>query len=60
MRLCRHRAPEFGDELMSYDALDRVATSSRGEAAASGCATPSASIATTLTYDPLDRVTAVT
>ncbi|MEQ1931767.1 MAG: hypothetical protein ABL957_14720, partial [Parvularculaceae bacterium] len=58
LRLCRHRAPEFGDELFAYDALDRLSMSSRGEAAASGCATPSAGIRSALTYDLLDRVTA--
>ncbi|MEQ1931762.1 MAG: RHS repeat-associated core domain-containing protein [Parvularculaceae bacterium] len=58
LRLCRHRAPEFGDELFAYDALDRLSMSSRGEAAASGCATPSAGIRSGLTYDAMDRVTA--
>ena len=58
-RLCRHRAPEFGDELFSYDALDRLVSSSRGEGAASGCAAPSASLATVRSYDALDRETAL-
>lgn len=58
-RLCRHRAPEFGDELFAYDALDRLIQSSRGEASGSGCSTPSSSIRTTNTYDAMGRITLV-
>jgi len=57
LRLCRHRAPEFGDELFRYDAMDRLQLSSRGEAPASGCATPSAAIRTAFTYDARGRLT---
>tara|TARA_Y100000052_G_scaffold23217_1_gene24654 strand:- start:847 stop:4959 length:4113 start_codon:yes stop_codon:yes gene_type:complete len=57
LQLCRHHAPEFGDELFAYDAMDRVIQSSRGEATGSGCGTPSSSLRTTLTYDVMGRVT---
>lgn len=57
LRLCRHRAPEFGDELFAYDAMDRLQFSSRGEAAAAGCVTPSASIRTAFSYDARGRLT---
>jgi RHS repeat-associated protein len=57
LRLCRHRAPEFGDELFTYDAMDRLHTSSRGEAPNAGCATPSSSIRTAYTYDTRGRLT---
>jgi RHS repeat-associated protein len=58
-RLCRHRAPEFGDELFAYDSLDRLQFSSRGEAAASGCGAPSTALRTAFTYDALDRQTLI-
>jgi RHS repeat-associated protein len=57
LKLCRHRAPEFGDELFAYDAMDRLTFSSRGEAPASGCAAPSASIRTAYAYDARGRLT---
>lgn len=57
LRLCRHSAPEMGDELFAYDSLDRLQYSSRGESAGSGCASPTASIRTAFTYDALDRLT---
>ncbi|MGQ3051667.1 MAG: RHS repeat-associated core domain-containing protein [Roseateles sp.] len=56
LRLCRHRAPEFGDELFTYDAMDRLQFSSRGEAPATGCTTPSSSIRTAYTYDARGRL----
>lgn len=56
LRLCRHRAPEFGDELFSYDAMDRLQSSSRGEAPASGCSAPSTSIRTAYSYDARGRL----
>jgi len=59
LRLCRHRAPEFGDELMAYDASDRLTMSSRGEAAGTTCATPSAAKRTVFGYDDLDRQTSI-
>jgi RHS repeat-associated protein len=55
-RLCRHRAPEFGDELFAYDAMDRVQFSSRGEAPGSDCGTPSASIRTFYRHDARGRL----
>ena len=57
MRLCRHQTPEMGDELFSYDLINRLLYSSRGEASGSGCAEPSASLRTRFHYDALDRVT---
>ena len=57
LRLCRHRAPEFGDELFSYDALDRLRYRSRGESPATSCATPLSSLRTAYTYDPRGRLT---
>ena len=57
LRLCRHRAPEFGDELFVYDVMDRLQFSSRGEAAGDGCAKPSAPIRTDYTYDARGRLT---
>lgn len=57
LRLCRHQAPEFGDELFAYDALDRLQHSSRGQAAGTNCGTPSVALRTTNTYDALGRIT---
>ena len=57
LRLCRHRAPEFGDELFAYDPMDRMVFSSRGEAAGTACDIPSASIRTAFSYDELGRLT---
>ncbi|MEM6554735.1 MAG: hypothetical protein AAF642_02610, partial [Pseudomonadota bacterium] len=54
-RLCRHHAPEFGDELFMYDDANQLLGSSRGEAAGSACAQPSASRATYYGYDPMGR-----
>jgi len=56
LRLCRHRAPEFGDELFTYDKMDRLEYSSRGEVAAETCPVPSASIRTHFQYDALGRL----
>ncbi len=58
-RLCRHRAPEFGDELFAYDNADQVTSSSRGETAGSSCATPSSTIRTAFTYDQMGRQTLI-
>ncbi|WP_300391212.1 RHS repeat-associated core domain-containing protein [Henriciella sp.] len=57
LRLCRHRAPEFGDELFQYDAADQLTASSRGEPAGSGCAAPSSSLRTLFSYDNMGRQT---
>lgn len=59
LRLCRHRAPEFGDELFSYDNANQLTLSSRGETAGSGCATPSAARRTAFTYDNMGRQTLI-
>jgi RHS repeat-associated protein len=59
LRLCRHRAPELGDELFAYDAKDQLTMSSRGETAGSGCATPSAARRTVFTYDQMGRQTLI-
>jgi YD repeat-containing protein len=56
LRLCRHRAPEFGDELFTYDAMDRLHFSSRGEAAGTGCAEPSPTIRTRHHHDARGRL----
>jgi RHS repeat-associated protein len=57
LRLCRHRAPEFGDELFEYDDRNQVRYSSRGEAVADGCPSPSPSLRTAFTYDQRGRHT---
>jgi RHS repeat-associated protein len=57
LRLCRHRAPEFGDELFEYYDNDKLRYSSRGETAAIGCAATSAALRTELTYDNRGRLT---
>jgi len=59
LRLCRHKTPEMGDELFQYTVLDQIYASSRGEASGTGCALPSTSLRTVLTYDDLGRVTNV-
>lgn len=59
LRLCRHRAPEFGDELFAYDAAGQLTMSSRGEAAGSTCGAPSAARRTVFSYDPMGRQTMV-
>ncbi len=56
LQLCRHRAPEMGDEIFSYDALDRLQKEASGQPAGSGCPIPSTD-AITYYYDALDRVT---
>lgn len=56
-RLCRHRAPEFGDELFWYDNANQLQWSSRGEAAGSSCAVPSSSRRTRYIYDAMGRKT---
>ena len=56
-RLCRHRAPEMGDEVFSYDGLDRLQYEASGQSAGSGCVTPPAGARIAYTYDALDRVT---
>jgi RHS repeat-associated protein len=57
LRVCRHRAPEFGDELFAYDPRGLLQFSSRGEAPGTGCAAPSAGLRTEFTYDPRRRLT---
>ncbi|MEL6365028.1 MAG: RHS repeat-associated core domain-containing protein [Pseudomonadota bacterium] len=59
LRLCRHRAPEIGDELFQYDIADRLVKSARGVPAAGGCATPPASDTITYIYDDLERQTGI-
>ncbi len=56
LRLCRHRAPEFGDELFAYNNVNQMTMYSRGEAAGTGCATPSSSLRTALSYDSMGRL----
>ncbi|MEO1323889.1 MAG: RHS repeat-associated core domain-containing protein [Pseudomonadota bacterium] len=58
-RLCRHRAPEFGDELFAYDNANQLTMSSRGEAAGSTCGTPSAARRIAFTYDAMGRQTLI-
>jgi RHS repeat-associated protein len=59
LRLCRHRAPEFGDELFTYDNANQLTMSSRGETAGTNCATPSAARRTAFSYDNMGRQTLV-
>jgi len=59
LRLCRHRAPEFGDELFTYDDANQLTMSSRGEAAGTSCSTPTSSIRTAFSYDPMGRQTLI-
>ena len=58
-RLCRHRAPEFGDELFAYDNANQLTMTSRGEAAGSTCGTPTSTIRTAFTYDAMGRQTLI-
>ncbi len=58
-RLCRHRAPELGDELFGYDVLDRLTQKASGQAAGSGCAAPPAAARTTTNYDPMGRIASI-
>ncbi len=53
--LCRHATPEMGDELFTYDALDRIQYASRGETSGTTCATPTAAIRTAYSYDEMGR-----
>lgn len=60
LRLCRHRAPEFGDEVFLYDSEGLLTQSGRGQAAASGCVTSiGASIRVTHAYDAIHRETSL-
>lgn len=59
LRLCRHRAPEFGDELFAYDNANQLTSSSRGETVGTGCSTPSSNIRTSFTYDDMGRQTLI-
>ena len=59
LRLCRHKAPEFGDELFAYDDADQMTMSSRGETAGTNCGTPTSTIRTEFTYDPMGRQTLI-
>ena len=54
-RLCRHRAPELGDELFAYDALDRLIQKASGLAAATTCDAPPAAERTETTFDVMGR-----
>lgn len=55
-RLCRHSAPEFGDELFIYNNANELTAWSRGETGGSGCASSStASLTTQFEYDGLGR-----
>lgn len=61
LRLCRHRAPEFGDEVFVYDTEDRLIQSGRGASAATTCLTSvPTGIRVTRAYDVLGRETGVT
>lgn len=57
--LCRHRAPEFGDELFWYDNANQLQWSSRGEATGSTCVVPSSSRRTRFNYDAMGRTTSI-
>ncbi len=60
LRLCRHRAPEFGDEVFLYDSEGQLTQSGRGAATASGCvSTIPTSIRVTHGYDALHRETSI-
>lgn len=54
-RVCRHRAPEFGDELFQYNAAGELTDSSRGESQGSGCSVPSPNLKTHFIYDAMGR-----
>lgn len=61
LRLCRHRAPEFGDEVFLYDSEGLPTQSGRGQAAASGCVTSiGTGIRVTRGYDSVHRETSIT
>lgn len=59
LRLCRHRAPELGDELFAYDNANQLTMSSRGDTVGTTCATPSSARRTTFTYDAMGRQTLI-
>lgn len=60
LRLCRHRAPEFGDEVFLYDSEGLLTQSGRGQAAASGCVTSiGTGIRVTHAYDAVHRETSL-
>lgn len=56
-QLCRHRAPELGDELYTYDSMDRLLYKATGLAADTGCAVPPQSERSETYYDEMGRVT---
>lgn len=55
LRLCRHQAPEFGDELFVYDNANQLKQTSRGELSGSSCAPPTPNKRTVFTYDSMGR-----
>ncbi len=59
LRLCGHRAPEFGDERFKYDDADQLIESSRGESSGSSCPAPSSCLRTAFTYDSMGRQTLI-
>ena len=56
LRLCRRKAPETGDTLYSYNAANEMAAYAEGQASGSGCATPAAGSAVSLSYDLAGRL----
>jgi YD repeat-containing protein len=54
-RLCRRHAPEQGDELFAYDALDRPTARAEGQGSGTACTAPPSGSAVTTGYDALDR-----
>ena len=55
-RVCRHRTPEGGDTLYSYDLGDRIKSYSKGMSAGTTCGTPSGDSLTTLYYHPNGQI----
>jgi RHS repeat-associated protein len=56
LRLCRHRAPEFGDEVFTYDNANQLRISSRDEAAGVGCASTYNPNRVVRSYDSMGRI----
>ena len=60
LRLCRHRAPEFGDEVFVYGNEDELREAGRGATPATTCVTSvDPAIRITRSYDALDRETGI-
>jgi YD repeat-containing protein len=57
LRLCRHRAPEFGDEMFRYDNANRMLMTWRGASQASSCNGVPHEERIVYYYDTMDRVT---